>query len=249
MRGVGDKLNEDFRENHRPRKRRHKVAKNPEDETLSEKEIVSRVLAGETALFEKLVHPHSQRVYRAARAILRDDSEAADVVQESFLRAYRNLKQFAGRARFSTWLTKIALHEARARSRRIRARGEGLPSPARNGARDEPATGPDPEKRVMVQEAKTILEAAIDALPDLYRAVFVMRVLEEMSTAETAECLNLTEDAVKTRLLRARALLRKKVGPMRGEPFRFAGRRCVRMWEERILPAITAAGRREARPG
>jgi RNA polymerase sigma-70 factor, ECF subfamily len=226
-----------------------KVAKNPKDETLSEKEIVSRVLAGETALFEYLVHPNSQRVYRAARAILRDDSDAADVVQESFLRAYRNLRQFAGRARFSTWLTKIAVHEARARSRRSGARGERLDSAARKGLHDEPATGPDPEKRVMVQEAKTILEAAIDALPDLYRAVFVMRVLEEMSTAETAECLNLTEDAVKTRLLRARALLRKKVGPMRGEPFRFAGRRCVRMWEERILPAITAAGRRDARPG
>ena len=230
-------------------KRRRKVAKNPEDETLSEKEIVSRVLAGETALFEKLVHPHSQRVYRAARAILRDDSEAADVVQESFLRAYRNLKQFAGRARFSTWLTKIAVHEARARSRRSQARGERLPSDARNGARDEPATGPDPEKQVMVQEAKTILEAAIDDLPDLYRAVFVMRVLEEMSTAETAECLNLTEDAVKTRLLRARALLRKKVGPMTGEPFQFAGRRCVRMWEERILPAIRSVGRPNGRPG
>ncbi|MDQ2969826.1 MAG: sigma-70 family RNA polymerase sigma factor, partial [Acidobacteriota bacterium] len=149
-----------------------------------------RVLAGETALFENLVHPHSQRVYRAARAILRDDSDAADVVQESFLRAYRNLKQFAGRAAFSTWLTKIAVHEARARIRRNRARGELLPSAAWKGADDEPATGPDPEKRVMVQEAKTILEAAIDALPDLYRAVFVMRVLEEMSTAETAECLN-----------------------------------------------------------
>src|ERR1700730_7102250 len=129
-------------------KRRRKVAKNPEDETLSEKEIVSRVLAGETALFEKLVHPHSQRVYRAARAILRDDSDAADVVQETFLRAYRNLKQFAGRARFSTWMTKIAVREARARSRRIRARGELVPSAAGREAGDAPATGPDPEKRV-----------------------------------------------------------------------------------------------------
>src|ERR1700730_6883513 len=132
-------------------KRRRKVAKNPEDETLSEKEIVSRVLAGETALFEKLVHPHSQRVYRAARAILRDDSEAADVVQESFLRAYRNLKQFAGRARFSTWLTKIAVHEARARSRRSQARGERLPSDARNGGREEHAVRPETGERAAVQ--------------------------------------------------------------------------------------------------
>lgn len=226
------------------------MTKDPEEESLSEKEIVSRVLAGETALFEKLVHAHSQRVYRAARAILRDDSDAADVVQESFLRAYRNLKQFAGRATFSTWVTKIAVHEARARSRRSRARGERLQSAAQKGTHDEPATGPDPERWVMVQETKTILEAAIDALPDLYRAVFVMRAVAEMSTAETAECLNLSEDIVKTRLRRARALLRKKlsafVGPMRREAFRFGGSKCKRMWVERILPAIRSVGRPEA---
>lgn len=229
------------------------MTKDQKDQTPSEREIVSRVLAGETALFENLVHPHSQRVYRVARAILRDDSDAADVVQESYLRAYRNLKQFAGRARFSTWLTQIAVREARARGRRSRARGERRDSAAPEGADDEPATGPDPEKRVMAREARTILEAAIDALPDLYRAVFVMRVLEEMSTAETARCLNLGEDAVKTRLLRARALLRKKlsasVGPMRREAFRFAGRRCQRMWAERILPAIRLVGRPEIGPG
>lgn len=229
------------------------MTKDQKDQTPSEREIVSRVLAGETALFENLVHPHSQRVYRVARAILRDDSDAADVVQESYLRAYRNLKQFAGRARFSTWLTQIAVREARARSRRSWARGERRDGAAEKEAHDEPATGPDPEKRVMVLEAKTILEAAIDALPDLYRTVFVMRVLEEMSTAETARCLNLSEDAVKTRLLRARALLRKKlsasVGPMRREAFRFAGRRCQRMWAERILPAIRSVGRPEVSPG
>lgn len=99
----------------------------------------------------------------------------------------------------------------------------------------------------MVQEAKTILEAAIDALQDLYHAVFVMRVVEEMSTAETAECLNLSEDTVKTRLRRARALLRKKlsapVGPMRWEALRFGGRRCERMWAKKILPAIRSVGR------
>src|SRR5437868_295780 len=87
-------------------------------ESLTDGQLVRRVLAGETALFEIIVHRHSQRLYRTARAILRDDDEAADVVQETYLRAYRNLKQFAGRARFSTWLTRIAIHEARARIRR-----------------------------------------------------------------------------------------------------------------------------------
>ena len=212
-------------------------------ETLTDTQLVRRVLAGETALFEILVHRHSQQIYRAARAILRDDDEAADVLQETHLRAYRNLEQFAGRAKFSTWLTKIAVYEARARARRKAVRGGKFKDSAT--AREfwnEPSTEPDSEKRVLVREMKTMIEAAIDALPPPYRTVFVMRTVEELSTADTAACLNLTEDAVKTRLRRARALLRKKlyaaVGPMRREAFRFAGRRCQRMWAERILPAI-----------
>lgn len=220
---------------------------------LTDTQLVRRVLAGDTALFEVLVHRHSQRIYRAARAILRDDAEAADVVQESHLRAYRGLKQFAGRAKFSTWLTKIAVYEARARARRARTRGELRGPKAWKAARDEPARDFNPEKGVMVGEVKTILEAAIDALPDLYRTVFVMREVEEMSTAETAECLNLSEDAVKTRLRRARLLLRKKlqasVGSKGPEAFQFAGRRCLRMWEEKILPALKLGAQPRARPG
>jgi RNA polymerase sigma-70 factor (ECF subfamily) len=212
-------------------------------EALTDAQLVRRVLAGETALFEILVHRHSQQIYRAARAILRDDDEAADVLQETHLRAYRNLEQFAGRAKFSTWLTKIAVYEARARARREAARGGKFKDSA--AARElwkEPSTEPDSEKRILVREIKTMIEAAIDALPAAYRTVFVMRTVEELSTADTAVSLNLTQDAVKTRLHRARALLRKKlyaaVGPMRRDAFRFAGRRCRRMWAERILPAI-----------
>ena len=92
------------------------------DFLLPDNQLVRRVLAGEAAYFEILVHRHSQRVYRAARAVLGDDEEAADVVQETFVRAYRKLGQFAGRARFSTWLTRIAVYEARARRRKSRAR-------------------------------------------------------------------------------------------------------------------------------
>ena len=215
-------------------------------EALTDHQLVRRVLAGETALFEILVHRHSQRVYRAARAVLRSDDEAADVVQETYLRAYRNLKQFAGQAKFSTWLIKIAIHEARARKRKSKGRSALRPiAPARPG-REEPTTDPDPEKLALVREVRTILEAAIDALPDLYRAVFVMRGVEELSTADTAACLNLSEDVVKTRLRRARALMRKQiyasVGPMRREAFRFAGKRCQRMWSRRILPGIRSVG-------
>jgi RNA polymerase sigma-70 factor (ECF subfamily) len=212
-------------------------------ETLTDGQLIRRVLSGETALFEILVHRHSQRLYRSARAILRDDDEAADVVQETYLRAYRNLKQFGGRARFSTWLTRIAIYEARARNRRSGIRGDKRGTAAAAKAiREEPSTEADAEKRLLAREIRPMLEAAIDALPDLYRTVFVLRGVEEMSTAETAECLNLSEDAVKTRLHRARALLRRRlyaaVGPMRREAFRFAGQRCLRMWNQKIYPAI-----------
>lgn len=219
-------------------------------EALTDNQLVRRVLAGETELFEIIVHRHSQRVYRAARAILREDDEATDVLQETYLRAYRNLKQFAGRAKFSTWLTKIAVYEARARARRSTARGGKTRESSATKAWNEPSTESDSERRVFVREMKTMIEAAIDDLPVPYRTVFVMRGVEEMSTADTAECLNLTQDAVKTRLRRARALLRKKlyasVGPTRREAFRFAGRRCERMWAEKILPAIRSGGRSRA---
>jgi RNA polymerase sigma-70 factor (ECF subfamily) len=214
---------------------------------LPDNHLVRRVLAGETALFEVIVHRHSQRVYRAARAILRDDEEAADVVQETFVRAYRKLGQFAGRSKFSTWLTKIGVYEARARRRRSRARAvprretADLPD-----ARNSPDTGVDPEKGVLAREVRALMEAAIEHLPDHYRTVFMLRLVEEMSTAETAEVLHLSQDVVKTRLRRARALVRARlraaIGPLGREAFPFAGARCQRMWEQKILPAVSLLG-------
>lgn len=219
---------------------------------LPDNPLVRRVLAGEVELYEILVHRHSRRVYRAARAILRDDEEAADVTQETFVRAYRKLAQFEGRARFSTWLTKIAVHEARARRRRGRtgfvARRDFAREREGAGAGNPPV---DPERDVLSREVRRLLEAAIEDLPEVYRAVFVLRVVEETSTAETAEVLNLSPDAVRTRLVRARALLRAKlhaaVGPIGREAFRFAGARCQRMWEEKIRPAIRVLGAPSAR--
>jgi RNA polymerase sigma-70 factor, ECF subfamily len=151
------------------------------------------------------------------------------------LRAYTHLDQFAGRAAFSTWLTKIAVYLAWNRTRLGSRQKEkqAVPPGEENAAAGEIATGSDPERQTYGKEVKTILEAAIDALPDRYRAVFMMREIEEMSTAETAECLNLSQDTVKTRLHRARALLREKlygsVGPLGAEAFRFGGSGCQRM--------------------
>ena len=221
-------------------------------ETLTDKQLVRRILAGEAALFETLVHRHSQRLYRAARAILRSDYEASDVVQETYLSAYRNLKQLSGDAKFSTWLTRIAIYEGLARKRKGRARDRDPKALSVAIAAWNERSFDDPERLALVGEVRTILEAAIDSLPDMYRTVFVLRGVEEMSTADTADCLNLSEDAVKTRLRRARALLRKKLdasaGPMRREAFRFAGERCQRMWATGILPAIRSAGFAGARP-
>jgi RNA polymerase sigma-70 factor (ECF subfamily) len=219
---------------------------------LPDNPLVQRVLAGEVELYEILVHRHSQRVYRAARAILRDDEEAADVTQETFVRAYRKLVQFKGRARFTTWLTKIAVHEARARRRKGRTRFVAR----RELAHVNPGVGGtdpsvDPERDVLSREVRRLLEAAIEDLPEVYRTVFVLRVVEDMSTAQTAEVLSISSDAVRTRLIRARALLRAKlhaaVGPLGREAFRFAGARCQRMWEEKIRPAITVLGAPSAR--
>ena len=219
---------------------------------LTDGQLVRRVLDGETELFEILFHRHSQRIYRAARAVVRNDDEAADVTQETFLRAYRHLRQFAGRARFSTWLTKIAVYEARARARARRSRASGRRAlESDQELPEDSASVPDQEGRVLLRETRSMLEAAIDSLPALYRAVFVLREVEEMSSADTAEVLNLTVDAVKARLRRSRILLRKKLyrwgGAFGREAFRFAGRKCERMWKDgisRSLRRVSAARRR-----
>jgi RNA polymerase sigma-70 factor (ECF subfamily) len=175
--------------------------------TLTDAEIVARVCAGELELFELLMRRHNERVYRAARAILRDDGEAEDVMQDAYVRAYEHLNDFAGRARFSTWLTRIAVHEALARVRR-RKRFDSLEEHT-----EEPSMstnpGASPEQQASDIEIRALLESAVEALPDEFRAVFVLRAVEGMSGAEVAECLGIGEETVKTRLYRARGRLQE----------------------------------------
>lgn len=204
-------------------------------EVMSDEEVVRQVLAGEITLFEILMRRHNQRLYRVARSILGDDSEAEDVIQDSYVRAYTHLNQFAGEARFSTWLTKIAVHEALAR---LRHRGRFVDIDSTSGAeRDDmslfTSKTRDPEQQVLARELNAVLEAAVDALPEAYRSVFMLRDVEEMSTAETSECLDISEEAVKTRLHRPRVLLREelyaRIGIASAESFQFAGTRCDRV--------------------
>ncbi len=179
---------------------------------------------------------YNQRVYRLARAVLRNDSEAEDVTQEAWVRAYAHLDQFAGRAAFSTWLSRIALHEAWARARRGR-RSETLePDPGAEGREMKQASGsPDPEGAAFGREVRALVEAAVEALPERYRTVFTLRHIEELSTAETAELLELSEETVKTRLHRARSALRQELllgaGVGIKQAFPFLGNRCDRMVE------------------
>jgi RNA polymerase sigma-70 factor (ECF subfamily) len=204
-------------------------------ECWTDEEVVARVLGGETALFEIIMRRYNQRLYRIAFSILRDEAEAEDVMQDAYVRAYQHLGQFAGRARFSTWLTRIAVHEALARvQRRNRLRALDAES---DGGDMQPlaSTTPNPEQQVTQSEMVSLLQSAVLALPPKYRSVLMLRDIEEMSTTDTAEALELTEENVKVRLHRARALLRRELfaraGEQRTQAFPFMGARCDRMVE------------------
>ena len=194
----------------------------------TDEDIVARVLSGETALFELLMRRHNQRLYRVARGIVGDDAEAEDVTQEAYVRAFQHLGQFAGRAKFSTWLTRIAVHEASARRRR-----RGRQTDIEESMLTLASTVAGPEQRAADRELGQAIEAAMDTLPAVYAPVFVLREMEGLSTAETAACLEINEETVKTRLHRARALLRNhltaRIGAAARESFQFAGARCDRM--------------------
>jgi RNA polymerase sigma-70 factor, ECF subfamily len=193
----------------------------------ADEEVVKRVLGGETALYEILMRRYNQRLYRVARSILRNDAEAEDVMQDAYVRAYQHLNQFAGEAKFSTWLTKIAVYEALARSRRAARYSDG------EVMAKITADTPDPERQAYDREVRTVLEGAIDALPEPYRLVFVLRSVEGLSVAETAGCLEIGVEAVKTRLHRARSLLRKdleqRAGLVTAQAFPFHLSRCDRV--------------------
>jgi len=204
--------------------------------SLTDAEVVARVRAGETALFEILMRRHNQRVYRVARAVLKDETEAEDVMQQAYINAFTHLDQFAERAQFSTWLTRITVHEALARRRRRKAQA------ASSAADRDPdgevmesliAVEPDPERQAYAAELGHVLESAIDGLPDTYRIVFMLREVEGLSTSETAAGLALREEAVKTRLHRARAMLRRaitqRLGSISAQTFQFHATRCDRV--------------------
>jgi RNA polymerase sigma-70 factor, ECF subfamily len=198
---------------------------------LPDAEVVRRVLAGEPALFEVLMRRYNQRVYRAIRSILRDDRDSEDAMQQAWLSAYSHLGQFEGAAAFSTWLTRIAINEALAR-----ARQKSRLTPVEHVPEEEQAmrsTAHDPERRASDRQLGSMVEEAVDDLPDIYRSVFMLREVEGLSTADAAASLGVSDEVVKVRLHRARLALRDalyaRAGSAAPEAFTFLGWRCNRM--------------------
>jgi RNA polymerase sigma-70 factor (ECF subfamily) len=195
---------------------------------LTDEDVVVRVRAGDTHLFEVLIRRYNQRLFRAARAILQNDADAEDAIQQAYLNAYRHLDQFGGRARFSTWLTRIAVYEAL--SRRRRTRDKPIGSGDDEQIERAMSAAPDPERQTYAAELGALLESALATLPRGYRSVFMLREVDGLNTAETAQELGMSEGAVKTRLHRARDLLQRKLHDVTpAEAFRFDGSRCDRM--------------------
>ncbi|MEO8600106.1 MAG: RNA polymerase sigma factor [bacterium] len=208
------------------------------DKDLSDAEIVARIVVGDQGAFVLLMRRFNRPLYRTARSILKDDSEAEDVLQEAYLHAYRGIKTFRGDAKLLTWLTRIVVNEAIARSRKTARQAEIIQFGDAFGGDDigghnVNSTFQEPEQAAMLAEARGLLEKKIDALPDVFRTVFMLRALEEMTVEEVAICLNIPEATVRTRFFRARSLLReslsREIDFAFEEAFSFDGGRCDRI--------------------
>jgi RNA polymerase sigma-70 factor (ECF subfamily) len=203
-------------------------------------DLVRRAVARDGSAFRTIMQTYNQRLYRIARSVLRNDGEAEDVVQEAYVRAFTNLESFRGDSSLATWLSRITLNEALGRLRtrhptvdlvtfevrRTPAEIIQFPLTSKSG---------DPERTMAQRQILQLVEQATDNLPEVYRTVFIARVIEGMSVEDAAEVLGLRPETVRTRLHRARRLVReqldKQIGPVLMDAFPFAGRRCERMTE------------------
>jgi RNA polymerase sigma-70 factor (ECF subfamily) len=214
--------------------------------SLSDEEIVQRILGGDTELYQIIIRRYNGRLYRVAWSIVHDEPEAEDVIQETYVRAYEHLAQFAGRSLFSTWLTRIAIQEAWSRSKRW-SRQRRIDATASLLQKADCITH-TPEQDLLTIEVRTILEQAIGALPEGERSVMVMRSLEGISTAETANYLEIAEETIKMRLFRARRMLGRalyeRARATGSKAFQFLGERCDRV-TARVLSRIAEISGRE----
>jgi RNA polymerase sigma-70 factor (ECF subfamily) len=205
---------------------------------LDDAELVRRVLARDADAFRTIMQRHNRRLYRIARSVLRNNAEAEDVVQEAYVSAFTHLASYRGESSLAAWLSRIAMNEALGR---LRHRRHTVDIATLEETRTEakiiqfPLTAPtdDPERTMAQRQILRLVEETTDDLPEAYRLVFVARVIEGMSVEETADLLGIKPETVKTRLHRARQLVReqldKKIGPILMDAFPFAGKRCERM--------------------
>lgn len=207
---------------------------------LSDMEIVQRILANEESAFELLMRRYNRPLYRTARSILKDDAEAEDALQESYILAYRALGKFRGESALATWLTRIVVNESIARSRKTSRRAEviqlGIEPGHNENAGEEIMNGSkpeQPEQALFRSEARRLVERKIDDLPNSFRTVFILRAMEEMTVEETASCLDIPEATVRTRYFRARGMLRealsREIDYAFEDAFSFDGARCDRI--------------------
>ena len=214
--------------------------------------LVARIVGGDAAAFEVVMRRHNGALFRTARAILRDDAEAEDALQEAYLAAYRNLGMFRGDARLSTWLTRIVINQALGRLRARRRGnvvglhddiGEAAGEAGEDAMDETPAASP--ETGALRAQLRRLLEREIDALPLAFRTAFMLREVEEMPIDEVAASLEIPEATVRTRVFRARAMLRASLAEeldlATGEVFAFAGGRCDRIVAA-VLARLPAAG-------
>lgn len=210
------------------------------EQPLSDAELAKRITDGDLSMLPRLMRRHNQTLYRTARSILNDDAEAEDAVQETYLLAYRAMGQFQGNARLSTWLVRIAVNAALARLRKRQRRAEVIdlysdaaPDDRMLEANMGERSPEQPEQALLRAETRRLVEDKINRLPDAFRTVFVLRALEEMSVEETADCLGIPQETVRTRYFRARGLLRealaREIDTSIADAFSFAGDRCDRI--------------------
>jgi RNA polymerase sigma-70 factor (ECF subfamily) len=211
----------------------------------SDAAIARRVAAGDTRAFEQIMRRHNRMLFRIARSILRDDAEAEDCLQSSYLHAYRSIGSFAGQAKLSTWLGRIVINEALGHKRRAARRGVVVPleSATEAGALAHAsaalaAESRGPEAEAIRHQVGALIERRVDALPEVFRGVFVLRALEEFSVEEVSALLDVPAATVRTRYFRARGLLRESLAQdldsaLEEHAFAFAGERC-----DRIVAAV-----------
>ncbi len=225
----------------------------PSLQPVTDAELVASIAGGNAAAFETVMRRNNRLLFRTVRSILKDDAEAEDALQETYLQAYRALGRFRADSKLSTWLVRIAVNEALGRLRR-RKSGEVIPLDAAMEAAG-PETeawmqqdpGAQPENLALRAEMRRQIEARIDALPDAFRIVFMLRAVEELSVAETAAALDIPEATVRSRFFRARSLMReglsREVDQAVDSAFSFAGARCDRIVAQ-VMAKIAGSGER-----